>query len=39
MIQAPGLCFSGALDALPQYVFVGVKHHMEDIQPGAAQAL
>jgi hypothetical protein len=38
MAQAPGLCFAGPLDALPKYFFAGVKHDMEDIQPGAAQA-
>src|SRR5580693_2430696 len=38
MVQAPGLCFSGALDTLPEYFVVGVKHDMEDIQPGVAQA-
>ena len=38
MVQAPGLCFTGAPDTLPQYFFAGVKHDMEDIQPSVAQA-
>jgi hypothetical protein len=38
MIQAPGLCFGGALDALPQYFFAGVKHDVEDVQPAVVQA-
>ena len=38
MVQAPGLCFAGPLDALPKYFFTCVKHDMEDIQPRSAQA-
>ena len=38
MVQAPGLRFSRALDTLPQYFVAGVKHDMEYIQPGVAQA-
>jgi hypothetical protein len=38
MVQAPGLGFSGALDALPEYFFAGVKHDMEYIQSSVAQA-
>lgn len=38
MIQAPGLCLRGALDALPQYLVADVKHDMEEIQSGVAQA-
>src|ERR1700733_12859839 len=38
MVQAPCLCFSGALDALPKYFFAGVEHDMEDIQAGVTQA-
>ena len=37
MIQAPGLCFGRALDALPQGFFAGIKYDVEYLQPGAAQ--
>jgi hypothetical protein len=36
--QAPGLCFRGALDALAQYVLIGIENDVEHREPGVAQA-
>jgi hypothetical protein len=36
--QAPGLSFRRALDALSQYLLIGIEHNMENREPGFAQA-
>lgn len=36
--QAPGLCFRRVLDALAQYVLIGIEHDVEHWESGVAQA-